>query len=158
MPVQCPHCGATSHGEICEYCKSPLDAGPEIKEERFNLERLHNRIVAADKSRQRDLLRNGYMPQTHKMLIVAGLKCLPLIDADQLSSEPSASAVHRLKAIVAKIRLTGTMSPKTRGSVREFENAIAEWDNRQRKDQFVGCLAFVILAILCLSGYYIWKM
>jgi hypothetical protein len=136
-----------------------LEDGPEIKEERSKLERLHNRIVAADsKSRKRDLLRNGYMPQTHQMLIVAGLKCLPLIDADQLSSEPSASAIRRLKAIVAKICVTGKMSPKTRESIREFEKAIEEWDNRQKKDQFVGCLAFVILAILCLGGYYIWKM
>ena len=104
-------------------------------------------------------LRNGYLPDHPRILIEAGLRCLPLINSDQCSSEPSLGAVDRLKALVIKMAVLHE-TPEVLKARQEFEERLASFERESARNMRLGCWAIAALTavLVGLAAYAIYSM
>ncbi len=111
--LNCPNCGGSFSGLICDYCGALTGTTLTVAEQRQALEELHFLIAKSPRGRQVALIKNGYLPDDTAPLIDAGLKCMSLLDEDEINSDRSDSAARRLEAIWPSLT-SGPGMPKPR--------------------------------------------
>jgi hypothetical protein len=156
MAANCPSCGAPAKGRLCEYCGRLLVVVTKVEEEFELVNLFHDLVMARDKRGQQLMLRNGFLPQSDTALVEAGLRCLPLIDADQINPEPTRSAYLRLKGIVAKLRVRN--SAAARQALPELEKAVETYRRDDAKAVVQGLLLILGLVLLAVGvGWLVWR-
>jgi len=126
-------------------------------EERERLESYHRDLSARDLPGQVSALRNGFLPDEPSVLIEAGIRCIPLIEADR--TELVDAGLDRLKAIVFKLKM-GRDTAEIRAALDRLEPVL---DQKKKEDDAnarygllaIGGLLFVILAAVCLIVYWL---
>jgi hypothetical protein len=155
FPERCHSCGAPRKGSICEYCGTCLIKPADEVEEREALDAYHFQLGKADKEGARRLLRSGFVPDYPEVLVEAGLRVIPLVDNDEVSEEPTESAVLRLQMIVAKLRLERP-TVKINNAVRQFDEVISGHRKADRHATIFGLL--LIGGLLAGVAWLIWKL
>src|SRR5262249_15875354 len=100
---------------------------------------------------QKRLLRNGFLPDHEDVIIAAGLQCLPLINSADLLSEPSESAVLRLRMIVTKLKLMRPSKQVSR-AIKQFEAIL---QSKARAELRITIIAYIVVgagALLLIVG------
>ena len=155
----CQQCGAPVPGFICGYCGCVKSQATSAEEQAQALEEYHRAIsnVAADK--QDDLLRNGYLPDHPRILVEAGLRCLPLINMEQTSAETTLAAVDRLKTLVTKMEVLH-QTPEVAKARQEFEERVASFQRASSRDLRIGCwfLGALAAVLVGLAAYAIYSL
>ncbi len=142
--VQCRQCGAEVDGLICAYCGAITERTEDVETEGRALDEYHRLLSGADEAKQVALLRNGFLPETRKVLIEAGLRCMPLVDVEQTTNRVSTTALQRLQAIIARLHIIGD-DPEIGRACSEFQAKIAEF---RRADRNLGIGVMIALAVV----------
>ena len=101
------------------------------------------------------MLRHGFLPDTPAVLIESGMRCLPLIDIDEPVEEVVKAAVHRLRAIMAKLRLLGE-DGQTAAALREFETVLIKYELADRQlSRTVAIIGVVLLFLLGAACFWL---
>ena len=90
------HCGAMVEGLVCSYCGAVSGELKDREKQRLALEEYHPLLATGDKSARVKILNAGFLPDYGKLLIDAGLTCVSLINAHEVSGTVSDAAVQRL--------------------------------------------------------------
>jgi hypothetical protein len=150
--LTCQQCGASVRGYICEYCGALAQLGLDRAAEKEALNELHNIIVAqTDIETKAKLLRHSFLPDAPDVLIEAGMRSIPLIDAYDTADEVVGAAVQRLRAIMAKLRLLGE-NGQTTAALHEFEQVLAAYQEADQKLNRTLVVIGVSLLILVVVG------
>jgi uncharacterized Zn finger protein (UPF0148 family) len=147
----CPHCGAVFTGLICDYCGALAGMTSTPEEQRKALEELHNLIARSPRERQVALLKNGYLPDDTAALIDAGLKCVSLMDDDEVRADRTDAAARRLDAVVIKLRLRPPDSEISH-ALKLFKERI---DKNNHAKFWYGFLGFSIFGVLALATIFL---
>ena len=150
----CPHCGASFTGLICDYCGALAGMTSTAAEQRRALEELHQLIAKCPRERQVMLIKNGYLPDDTAALIDAGIKCVALMDDDEVKADRTDAAARRLDAVVIKLRLRPPDSEITR-ALQLFKERLDKNNKSKFWYGFMGFAAFgaLALAIIFLVWY-----
>ena len=148
----CQQCGASVKGYICEYCGSLAQLSLDRTAEKEALNELHNIIVAQTEPEMKvKLLRHSFLPDVPDVLIEAGMRCLPVIDTSDTADAVVTAAVHRLQAIMAKLRLLGD-NGQTAVALREFEAVLTKFHESDRRLNQSIIIAGMVLLVLVVVG------
>jgi hypothetical protein len=142
----CPHCGAAYTGLICDYCGALAGMTSTPAEQRRALEELHNLIARSPRERQVLLIKNGYLPDDTAALIDSGLKCVALMDDDEVQADRTDAAARRLDAVVIKLRLRPPDSEITR-ALQLFKERLEKNNKAKFWYGFMGASVFLVLAL-----------
>lgn len=151
----CPRCGAHGEGQVCAYCKAPMLAPGDERAELAELERLHAAIKEAQgrKEPAGELIAGGFMPTGKKVLIEAGLRCLPTL-ADAVYEADEDQWLARLEMI--RTRLNLLTDEDARRACAEFDARLADYRKRSRHDTVMGLGCFaLLLALLIAVGWWL---
>jgi hypothetical protein len=148
--MDCARCGAALNRLFCAYCGAFAGSVRDAEKEVEALEQFHGALRDADEDAVVRLLRGGSLPTHAAPLVEAGLRCLPLIADSDISAEPSASALQRLMAVTAKLKLL-PQDGETAKAVFNFESKIAASNPRGRQ-----MLVMRLLALAALAGFAGW--
>jgi hypothetical protein len=150
IPAKCRHCGAECEGLICAYCGAITQKAEDVDSEERALDEYHHLIAKGTAEEQVALLKSGFIPEARKVLIEAGLRCMPLVDVERTASRVSTTALQRLQAIMARLRITGD-DEEIHRACAEFERKIAEFRRADRNlniGMLVALAAVVGLVVL----------
>jgi hypothetical protein len=117
----------------------------EPRDEYRQLEEYHQALAARDTTEQVNLLLNGFLPDATEALVEAGIRCIPLIESS--GSELSESAIHRLEAILFKLK-NRKEDTAIRNAADRFEKLIAHRRKGQRSDTRLGFALIAGLSVL----------
>jgi hypothetical protein len=106
-------------------------------------------LATEDESRRINLLKNGFLPDDKRVLIEAGLRCMPLISPEG-DRKVTVAAAGRLKAITSKLRLMPT-DADVYHALAEFDAKLKEHERRETQHLLIG-LGMVVIAVLIMSG------
>jgi len=150
----CPHCGAAFTGLICDYCGALAGMTSTAEEQRRALEELHRLIANSPREKQVLLIKNGYLPDDTAPLIDAGLKCVALMDDDEVKADRTDAAARRLDAVVIKLRLRPPDSEISR-ALQLFKERLEKNNKAKFWYGFMGFAIFgaLALAIIFLTWY-----
>lgn len=148
--TSCVTCGARISGLVCEFCGSLSVTDADIATAKRALDELHALVHRADKKKQSNLLKTGFIPRDKTLLIDAGVRCLPLLDESDTTSDVSLAALGRLEAIMTKLRL---LPPG-----EEIQRAFAEFEPKIRRfrkaDRLISVVA--VMLVLAVVGGVVW--
>lgn len=151
MEQTCNRCGAPVHGLVCEYCGSLTTSLADAAAEEQAVDELHQILMTKDEKTQVKILKNGFLPETSEALIEAGVRCIPLIDADQPDDDVVEGASARLQAIVTKLKLMPDFEKKQQ-AVTEFESVVnAQREAKRKSDRFFN-IFFLVIGLIMLCG------
>lgn len=154
MDQTCSRCGAPVTGLVCEYCGVLTTVLANPADEKKAVDEFHEILLTKDDTTRENMLKNGFLPTSIEGLLEAGVRCIPLVDANEPGDGVVISAAGRLQAIVTKIRLMPDFDRKQQ-AITEFEAVL---QNRQNADRKVNTtLAFILvgsalLLVLCIAG------
>ena len=151
----CPHCGAAFTGLICDYCGALAGMTSTVAEQRQALEELHQLIVKCPRERQVLLIKNGYLPDETAPLIDAGLKCISLMDDDEVKADRSDAAARRLESVIAKLKLRPPDGEISRALVL-FKERLDRNTRNKNRDTAIGLSIFGGLAIAII--FLVWYL
>ena len=149
----CPHCGAAFTGLICDFCGALAGMTSTVAEQRKALEELHQLIVKCPRERQVMLIKNGYLPDESGPLIDAGLKCISLMDDDEVKPDRSDAAARRLEAVIVKLRLRPPDQEVSRALVL-FKERLDRNTRHKNRDIALGLSIFAGLGLAVI--FLIW--
>lgn len=155
----CPRCGTEVNRALCHACGVLAVEAVDLDAEMAALEEFHGVLARAPAEVQVTLLRNGFLPDRPHALVEAGLRLIPLIDADRYPAEPTESAVQRMRAVASKCRLM-LQNPQAQKAAEEFEAILNRHDAGTASDQRAGCwligiLGFILLAAVGILAYWL---
>jgi hypothetical protein len=150
----CPHCGAAFTGLICDYCGALAGMTSTVAEQRQALEELHQLITKSPRERQVLLIKNGYLPDETAPLMDAGLKCISLMDDNEVKADRSDAAARRLEAVIAKLRLRPKDDEITK-ALQLFKERLDRNTRNKNRDTAIGLAVFggLAIAIIILVWY-----
>ena len=148
----CSQCGANGNSAVCGYCGNLLDPVQDIAGERAALDSLHDFLQLVDRTRQRQLLRNGYLPDSREVLIEAGMRLLPLCNHGDGDLEPRDSALARLKTVISKLKILHA-GADARRAIDQFEATIR---SARHSDFWSVVLALGLFIVLPATGLCWW--
>ena len=154
MGDTCGNCGAPAEGIICTYCGCAL-VSLESKEEQMGaLREYHESLTKADRDKQVKMLRGGYLPRDPEVLVDAGMRLIPMIETDDMSNEPEASAVDRLLMIKTKLEIC-EQTPQVVAAIKQFDKIMG---GRSTRTLLFGVgMAVFVLAALGIVLFFVFR-
>ncbi|MBI5804564.1 hypothetical protein HZA73_00810 [candidate division TA06 bacterium] len=149
----CPHCGAAFTGLICDYCGALAGTTSTVEEQRRAIEELHKLIANSPREKQVLLIKNGYLPDDTAALIDAGLKCISLMDEDEIKQDRTDAAARRLESVIVKLELRPGDAETTRALLR-FRERVDK--NTRHKNRDVALGLSIIAGIFMAIVFLIW--
>ncbi len=146
MSDNCRACGSVAGGTfVCHQCGAALHRLRTADEERDALDELHGRLaVESNKS----ILQNAFVPSDTRVLIDAGLRLLPVLEAGVAED----CAAGRLRAIIVKLELIGTDATASKAAL-ELKKAL---DDYRRSDKIMTYWVVGFLFALVAGAAYWW--
>lgn len=157
MRENCRSCGAAYGGLVCEYCGTVTGDLKDSASEKQALNEFHDLMLDFELEQRRELLLNGWLPDTRDALIEAGLRCVPIMsisNSDDWGDDIDEIGIARLRTVISKLKLM-QQEASTQRAIAEFESRIREVEGKNRRDIIIGlgCIAFLLLSVLCASGF-----
>ncbi len=141
----CPHCNAPVEGPICEYCGTQVEPDLDFEQQKQALNSYHQMLGTAETPRRVTLLRSGFLPDDKRMLVEAGLRCVPMLGGGENVTVRGAAS-GRLSAIVLKLKLRPPDADVQR-ALAEFDTQLKEHERRETRNVLIG-LGMVLSAAL----------
>ena len=144
--VKCPSCGASGSGIICAYCGTQMR---DTSEEQTALAEYHEILKSKSGAELEKLLQHGYLPESDKGLIQAGLACVPLLneDLETETADPAHAAANRLEAIISRLRI----NDRSQQAVTEFETHLQKFRTERTRSTRIGCVVLVLVPVMILA-------
>jgi hypothetical protein len=119
------------------------------------LESFHRLLASAQEARRVNLLNNGFIPADKRVMIDAGLRCMPLID-ESSNRRMSVAAAARLRALGTRLKLQAGDELDTLRALKEFDLKLKQHDRIERRNLFMGG-AMVLIGLAILS-WLLWAI
>lgn len=150
---KCASCGALVKGMVCYYCGSFYGAPGDMENQKRALEEYHALLRTQEIETRTRLLKRGFLPDSGKLLIEAGLMCVSIMDEMDFECSLSDVASRRLEAINMKLQLLSQDRETARAALMLIEKS-RRYSDRANKDSAYSLITAGVIILIIASGLW----